>query len=133
MSSPSSPAVATWYSSGWKVWKLLLSTMVTSTGARRSARAAARPPNPAPTITTRWRLTAQSRPTTLTTSTVTMPELRRGGAARSGRQPPVDLGQPRGAQRGVGPAERLAAEEPVVRAQRRRVGGLDDDVPGAVR
>src|SRR5258705_7494090 len=31
------------------------STTVTSTGARRRARAANKPPNPPPTITTRWR------------------------------------------------------------------------------
>src|SRR6476469_781870 len=55
MSSPSRPAVATWYSSGWNVWWLRASSTVTSTGASRRWRAAARPPNPAPTTTTWWR------------------------------------------------------------------------------
>ena len=44
--------MATWYSSGWNVWKLLASTSVTSTGAPSRPRAAARPPKPAPTTTT---------------------------------------------------------------------------------
>ena len=38
MSAGESPAVATWYSSGWKRWWLRRSTSVTCSGARRSAR-----------------------------------------------------------------------------------------------
>jgi NADH dehydrogenase FAD-containing subunit len=45
-------AVATWYSSGWNRWWLRRSITVTWTGASRSRFAAARPANPAPTITT---------------------------------------------------------------------------------
>src|SRR5688572_30288564 len=46
------PPVATWYSRGWKRWKLRRSTSVTSTGASFSPRATASPPKPPPTITT---------------------------------------------------------------------------------
>src|SRR3954447_5475594 len=52
MSSGARLDVATWYSSGEKVWKLCRSTTVTSTGTCASALAAASPPKPAPTITT---------------------------------------------------------------------------------
>src|SRR6185295_19048370 len=52
MSAGFSAAVATWYSSGWKRWWLRRSRSVTWTEALRSARAAARPPNPPPMITT---------------------------------------------------------------------------------
>ena len=55
------PAVATWYSSGWNVWKLLASTSVTSTGAPSRPRATARPPKPAPTTTTRVARTVGGR------------------------------------------------------------------------
>src|ERR1041385_533532 len=50
-----SPAVATWYSSGWKRWWLVRSTSVISTGAPSSARTASMPPKPQPTTTTRGR------------------------------------------------------------------------------
>src|SRR4051812_26117994 len=55
MAGADSPAVATWYSSGWNRWWLARSTSVTSTGAACSARAASRPPKPQPTISTRGR------------------------------------------------------------------------------
>src|SRR5215468_7955257 len=42
-----------WYSSGWNRWCSARSIKVTCTGARPSARAANRPANPPPTITTR--------------------------------------------------------------------------------
>src|ERR1700751_2527301 len=48
-----SPAVATWYSNGWKVWWFLRSTMMIWTGSPSKPRAALRPPKPPPTITTR--------------------------------------------------------------------------------
>ncbi len=55
MSPGESAPVATWYRSGWKRWKLRRSTRVTVTrGSRPSSRAALSPPNPPPTITTRW-------------------------------------------------------------------------------
>ncbi|MCU1303394.1 MAG: hypothetical protein JWQ87_3678 [Candidatus Sulfotelmatobacter sp.] len=47
-------------------------------------------------------------------------------------QGPIDLRLPRSAQCRVDLGKRLAPEESVVRAQRRRVGGFDDDVPGGV-
>src|SRR3712207_1526919 len=47
--------VATWYSSGWNRWWLVLPMTVRSTGARLSALAANRPPKPEPTMTTRGR------------------------------------------------------------------------------
>src|SRR5690348_6940526 len=47
------PAVATWYRSGWNVWKFLRSMTVICTGALAKARAAFKPPKPAPTLTTR--------------------------------------------------------------------------------
>src|SRR5687767_10053726 len=46
------PAVATWYSNGWKTWWLRRSTSVTRTGLPRRVWAALSPPNPPPTITT---------------------------------------------------------------------------------
>ena len=46
------PAVATWYSSGWKVLYACRSTSVMSTGARCSALTAERPPKPPPRMTT---------------------------------------------------------------------------------
>src|SRR5690606_16909106 len=52
----SSAAVATWYRSGWNVWKLLRSISSTSTGAWRKPLAAWRPPKPAPTMITRGRV-----------------------------------------------------------------------------
>lgn len=48
-----SPAVATWYKSGWNVWKFLRSITVICSGALAKERAALRPPNPAPIMTTR--------------------------------------------------------------------------------
>jgi hypothetical protein len=42
--------VATWQRSGWKTWWLVLSMRSTRAGAFLKARAAARPPNPAPTM-----------------------------------------------------------------------------------
>ena len=45
--------MATWYRRGWKVWKLLASTSVTSTGTSRRPLTALRPPKPAPMTTTR--------------------------------------------------------------------------------
>ena len=66
MSSASRPAVATWYSSGWKVWKLLASTSVTSTSDPARPLAARIPPNPEPMMTTRagdHRRQASDRPT----------------------------------------------------------------------
>src|SRR5207245_1337634 len=56
ISPAESPAVATWYSSGWKVWWFLRSTTVTRTGSLPSARAAFSPPNPAPSTSTCGRL-----------------------------------------------------------------------------
>src|SRR3954467_7193237 len=54
--------VATWYSSGWNRWWLVLPMIVTSTGARLSAWAAKRPPKPVPTITTRGRPVVDALP-----------------------------------------------------------------------
>src|SRR5215510_14248782 len=45
--------VATWYSRGWKRWWFWRSMRITSAWAEPSALAAARPPKPPPTITTR--------------------------------------------------------------------------------
>src|SRR5262249_30143565 len=45
-----------WYSKGWNRWCSARSSSVTSSGARRSARAANRPAKPPPMITTRRRL-----------------------------------------------------------------------------
>src|SRR5262245_51158601 len=47
-----SPPMATWYSSGWKRWKLRRSSRVTRTGTRAMWRAVYSPPKPPPTITT---------------------------------------------------------------------------------
>src|SRR5215468_6641298 len=57
--------VAHWYSSGWNRWCSARSSRVTSTGARRSPRAANRPAKPPPMITTRRRLSwsFMARPT----------------------------------------------------------------------
>src|SRR5262249_28219341 len=57
--------VAHWYSNGWNRWCSARSSRVTSTGARRSARAANRPAKPPPMITTRRRLSwsFMARPT----------------------------------------------------------------------
>src|SRR6185369_11061341 len=52
MSVAERPAVATWYSSGWKTWWFRRSSSVTRAGAPARAWAAVRPPKPPPTITT---------------------------------------------------------------------------------
>ncbi len=45
--------VATWYSSGWNRWWVVLATIVMSASARLSALVPNRPPKPDP-ITTTW-------------------------------------------------------------------------------
>ena len=52
MSAGSIPAVASWYNSGWNVWKLFASMRVTWKSVDANSCAAARPANPAPTMTT---------------------------------------------------------------------------------
>ena len=52
-----SAPVATWYSIGWNRWKLRRSRRVTATsGSLLRLRAAYSPPNPPPTMRTRWRV-----------------------------------------------------------------------------
>ena len=60
-------------------------------------------------------------------------DARMAANTRMGRsEAPVDRVEAGGDERGVGPGERLGAEEAVVRRQRRRVRRLDDRVPGRV-
>src|SRR5262249_19694920 len=93
--------VAHWYSKGWNRWCSARSSRVTSTGARRSARAANRPAKPPPMITTRRRpsWSFMARPTSCSARTC-------GSACRVvpgvpvGQQPVGLLGTP--AALGVG-------------------------------
>ena len=95
------PAVATWYRSGWKVWKLLRSTSVMSTGRPARRRATSIPPNPAPTTTT---LGTTAMPATLPPLVKIFTRVRRGGPA-SGRS---------GTSRCCGPGRRAGPSGPGV-------------------
>ena len=50
--------VATWYSSGWNRWCVVLAIILMSTSARLSALATVSPPNPDPMMTTLCRSVA---------------------------------------------------------------------------
>src|SRR5262245_23028425 len=76
--------VATWYSSGWNRWWVVLAIMVTSTSDRLSALVPNSPPKPEPITTTWWRrprAPSSPAPTTLvaTLSVIAYTLLRRSG------------------------------------------------------